>query len=322
MLKTPKFWTKKNPISCALLPLSFLYLIIFTIKTFFTKSYKITKPVICIGNLIAGGAGKTPTAIAIGELLHEMQISFAYLSRGYMRDGSTFLMLSKDDGGKSEQVGDEPLLLVETAPTFVSNDRLFGAKEIESMNKFSVILLDDGMQNNTLHRDFTIMVVDGKIGFGNGFPLPAGPKRELLFTGLKKVDLIVVIGEPTVELLKKISTKKIVKANLKAKNLESFRDKKLVAFCGLAYPEKFFNFLKEKNLKIVHSQDFADHCKYEISDLKKLLEIAQEKNATLITTKKDWIKFPKLFQEKISYLDVALELENKALIKDMLKKVL
>ena len=258
MIKTPKFWTKKNVISISLLPLSFIYFLGFFLKDLFTKTHKISKPVICVGNLIAGGSGKTPTAIAIGEILHEMGVSFAFLSRGYMADESKFLMLRSEDNNKAQQVGDEPLLLVETATTFVSKDRLFGAKQIEAMNGYSAIVLDDGMQNNSLHRDLTIMVVDGKIGFGNDFLIPAGPKREPLFLGLKKVDFIVVIGKASCDLLSKFQDKKVIQANLIAKNIEVFENKKLLAFCGLAYPEKFFNFLKQKGLDVIEEKSFAD----------------------------------------------------------------
>mgnify|MGYP000343660883 CR=1 FL=1 len=322
MIKTPKFWTKKNVISISLLPLSFIYFLGFFLKDLFTKTHKISKPVICVGNLIAGGSGKTPTAIAIGEILHEMGVSFAFLSRGYMADESKFLMLRSEDNNKAQQVGDEPLLLVETATTFVSKDRLFGAKQIEAMNGYSAIVLDDGMQNNSLHRDLTIMVVDGKIGFGNDFLIPAGPKREPLFLGLKKVDFIVVIGKASCDLLSKFQDKKVIQANLIAKNIEVFENKKLLAFCGLAYPEKFFNFLKQKGLDVIEEKSFADHYNYEASDLKELCQKAEENKYSLITTKKDWIKFPKNFQDKISYLDVSLKLENKELVKNMLKKIL
>ena len=122
-----------------------------------------------------------------------MGVEFAYLSRGFMRDGSSFLMLRKNDNNKAEQVGDEPLLLIETAPTFVSQDRLFGARQVEQMKQFNLIVLDDGMQNNSLQSDYGILVVDGQIGFGNEFAIPAGPMRETLKTGLDKSDLVVVI---------------------------------------------------------------------------------------------------------------------------------
>lgn len=321
-IKTPKFWREINLFSLLLLPLSFIYLLGFLINKFFTKTHKISKPVICVGNLIAGGSGKTPTAIAIGEILNELSVNFAFLSRGYMGDGSQFLMLYKEDGSKPDQVGDEPLLLVDTAPTFVSKNRLFGALQIEAMNKFSAIVLDDGMQNDSLHRDFTIMVIDGKIAFGNGFLIPAGPKREPLFLGLKKADLIVIIGKANEDLLKQLQNKKIIHANLLVKNLEDFLGQQLIAFCGLAYPQKFFDILENKGLEVIETQGFPDHHSYVSYELEKLCELAKIKNATLITTKKDWIKFPKVFQNKIAYLDVFLEFEDKETVKNLLKNII
>lgn len=322
MLKTPNFWTKKNFISFALLPLSAIYFCGFFLIKFFTKTQKISKPVICVGNLIAGGSGKTPAAIAVGKILHELGFDFAFLSRGYMGDGSKFLMLRQHDNNKAENVGDEPLLLLDTAPTFVAKNRLFGAKQIAAMRNFEVILLDDGMQNSELHRDFTILTVDGKIGFGNDFLIPAGPMREPLQSGLKKADLVILIGEASAELTKKLAGKKIVKAKIVPTNLAEFSGKKLVAFCGLAYPQKFFSSLENEGLEVVATHSFADHYNYKISDLENLEKIAAEKNATLITTKKDWIKFPATFQKKISFLDIELALENKELVTDELQRIL
>ena len=320
MLKTPKFWTQKNSISIALLPISLLYFLGFLLVHFFTKPVKISKKVICVGNLIAGGSGKTPTAIALGKIMHEIGIDFAYLSRGYMGDGSTFLMLGKDNN-KAEQVGDEPLLLTETSTTFVAKNRLFGARQIERMNKFKAIVLDDGMQNNSLHRDFTILVIDGKIGFGNGFMIPAGPMREPIYTGLRKTDLIVLIGDAKEELLEKLPTEKIVKAKILPTNLEAFRGKKLIAFCGLAYPQKFFSLLTEHNLEVLETHIFPDHYSYQKNDIEKMQKIAVEKNAVLVTTKKDWIKFSPSFRKEISYLNIELEFQDGEQVKLAIKKI-
>ncbi len=322
MLRTPDFWTKRNLFSLALLPLSYIYFLGFFLVKFLAKPEKISKSIICVGNLIAGGAGKTPTVIALGKILKEMGVDFAFLSRGYMNDGSKFLMLRNQDNNKAEQVGDEPLLLIEIAPTFIAKDRLFGAKQIEAMKKFETIVLDDGMQCNSLVRDFTILVVDGKIGFGNNFMIPAGPMREPLTIGLKKADLVVVIGEANENLLQKLSTKKIIRAKVLPKNLADFTNKRLVAFCGLAYPQKFFDLLKNQDLDVIEKRSFADHFHYKISDLKNLSQLAKEKNATLITTRKDWVKFPQTFQKKISYLDVELIFEDSDLLKSELTKML
>ena len=314
MLKTPKFWIKKNLISCALLPLS--------VVKIFTKTAKISKPVICVGNLIAGGSGKTPTAIAIGKILNEMSANFAFLSRGYMSDGSKFLMLNKEDKNNADQVGDEPILLIETAPTFVSTNRLFGARQIDKMNRFRMLVLDDGMQNDSLHRDLTILVVDGKIGFGNNFLIPAGPMREPLCWGLKKADFVVLIGEAKAGLLKKLSGKTVIKAKVIPTNLKEFYGKNLMAFCGLAYPQKFFSLLSDQGLKVLETRSFPDHYNYKLEELTELCKNASEKGATLITTKKDWVKFPPIIREQIAYLDIELEFENREFVEKSLKKFL
>ena len=322
MIRTPKFWKKINIFSLALLPFSGIYLIIFLIIRLFTRTNKISKPVICIGNLIAGGSGKTPTTIAIGKILNELEIDFAFLSRGYMSDGSQFLLLKKDGSNDAKSVGDEPLLLSEHAPTFVSKDRLFGAKQIDAMDNFDCLVIDDGMQNESLFRDFTILVVDGKIGFGNEFLIPAGPMREPLSQGLKKTDLVVLIGDANEKLSEELSGKTMVKAKILPKNIEQFQGKKLIAFCGLAYPEKFFSLLKKNSLDLSQTISFADHYNYSDSKLRDLQALAKKSDAQLITTKKDWIKFPENLRKEIAYLDIQLKFENEEIIKEQLNRVL
>lgn len=321
MLKTPDFWTKKNLYSLILLPLSAIYFVGFFLIKILSKPQKISKPVICVGNIIAGGAGKTPTAIAIGKILNEMGINFAFLSRGYMNDGSKFLMLRNHDNNKAEQVGDEPLLLINIATTFIAKNRLFGARQIENMKDFEAIVLDDGMQCNKLKRDFTILVVDGQIGFGNDFMIPAGPMREPLFTGLPKTNLVILVGDPKPGLMKKLSGKKIIQARIFPTNLEKFNGKKLIAFCGLAYPQKFFSLLEANNLEVIETRSFSDHYHYQTSDLEELYQASENKGATLITTRKDWVKFPKFFQDKINHLDVEMTFDDPQLVREELQKI-
>jgi tetraacyldisaccharide 4'-kinase len=322
MIKTPKFWLKKNLISYALLPFGFLYLLGAFVNNFFTKTYRISKPVICVGNLIAGGSGKTPTAIALGKILKEIEPNFAYLSRGYMSDGSQFLLLQKEDNRKAQEVGDEPMLLVEAAPTFVSRNRAFGAKMLDENYGVNLVVLDDGMQNNSLFRDYTILVIDAKIAFGNEFPIPAGPMRERLESGLKKVDLVVVIGELNDYLRQKLVGKKIVTSHIFPKNLSAFQGKKLLAFCGLAYPQKFFDLLTKSGLNVVATKSFGDHHKYKISHLEEICQVAESLGAQPIATKKDWVKFPRNFQEKIAHLDIELRFDDETLLRSELKKLL
>ncbi len=323
-LKTPQFWSEKNIISLALTPFSVIYFLLSSLRKFFQKPYRISKPVICVGNLIAGGSGKTPVAIALGKIIREIappDYEFAYLSKGYMGDGAKFVAL-RDGKHVAKNVGDEPMLLIKTAPTFVAKERVFGAQQIDNIREIKAIILDDGMQNNSLYKNLVILVVDAKIAFGNQFLIPAGPMRETIASGLKKANFIVVVGEMTANLQRKLVGKKIVRAHLVVNNLEEFRGKKLSAFCGLAYPQKFFSLLKSSDLELCEEKSFPDHYSYNDSDLKILYEAAQEKGLKLITTKKDWVKFSKEFQEKISYLDIELEFLDKEFVKQELQKII
>ncbi len=319
LIKTPKFWLEKNFISYLLLPLSLIYLAVTTIINFCKEPYKSTKPIICIGNITVGGSGKTPVALEVGKILRDAGINFCYLSRGYKakEDKFGFVNVALEN---AEKTGDEPLLLAEIAPTFIAKNRFDGVKEIEKNEKIQAIIIDDGMQNNSIKADALFLVIDAKVQFGNGFLFPAGPLREKLASGLKKADFVIVIGDKNAKLRRILRDKKVIKAQIKEKNIASFLDQKLIAFCGLAYPQKFFSYLEEQGLEVVDSKPFSDHHFYSENQLQNLLDLAHKKNAKLITTKKDWVKFPQKFKEKISYLDIELELENKGFVRDEIMK--
>ncbi len=328
LIKTPQFWKKRNLISFTLLPFSILYYLVLKIRNLIIKPYKISKPVICVGNFIAGGSGKTPVAMALGKLLQQIisesenpNYKFAYLSSGYKGKSLAFQEVDRIIH-TSKEVGDEPLLLSEISQTFVAKNRLFGAKKIDLMEELKTIILDDGMQNNSLKKDLTIAVVDGNIGFGNGFMIPAGPMRQDFETDYKKVDFVVFVGQPKENLVQKFRNKKVVFADLKAKNLQDFTNNQVIAFCGLAYPDKFFSFLEKQSIEIVQKISFPDHYDYKNSDLLELIKIAESKNAKLVTTKKDWIKFSQDFKERISYLDVELKFIDEGFITEELKRII
>lgn len=321
LIKTPKFWMRRNYISYSLLPLSLIYKAAKRVIDLTQQTTKVSKPIICVGNLTVGGSGKTPVALALGKILQEMSVEFAYLSRGYLGKKNQFGYVDKVKS-MSCDVGDEPLILAEVAPTFVAKDRLQGARQIIKNRKIQAIILDDGMQNNLLQKDLTILVIDSKIQFGNEFIFPAGPLRESVGEGLAKADFVVVIGEVDEKLQQILANKKIISAKIKAKNLANFSGQKLMAFCGLAHPKKFFSFLENQGLNVVNTQSFADHHSYKISELERLVAKAKKLDAKLIATKKDWVKFPSNFKRKIEYLDIDLEFVDKEFIKDQLKKLL
>jgi len=327
MIKTPNFWLTKNFISNLLLPLSFVYQIIFFFKKKFAKKRVVKIPVICIGNIVAGGAGKTPVAIEIGKILNIENIKFCYLVRGYKRKNSSeILYISKPNQMTAEITGDETLLLAEISPVVVSKNRFLGYQKIFSQNKFKLIVMDDGLQNFQINYDLKILVVDSKIGFGNHRLMPAGPLRQNLKNIANEIDFFIIIGEKNVLIEQEIKQlnahAKILPATIKAENISQFQNQKIFAFCGIAYPSKFFEFLKSNNVNIEKHQAFKDHHFYSENELNKLIEEAKQNNLTLLTTKKDWIKFPKKFQDEISFLDINLEIENKHLIKNFINNII
>ena len=308
-MKTPKFWKEKNFISYSLLPLSYLYSAIKYIRNLFIKTQKINKPVICIGNIIAGGAGKTPIAIELGRLLNEKDISFAYLSRGYGGNIEDFTLVRNKDH-KFHQVGDEPLLLSQISTTFISKNRLFGAAQIAKMPDKKLIIMDDGLQNAALEKDLSILVIDGGYGFGNGLLMPSGPLREDIDSGVAKADIVVIIGKDQFDVAQLCKGKKVIFANIKTTNSDIFIDKKVIAFCGIGRPKKFFDSLEESNCKIIKTISYSDHYQYKDSDLDNMILLAQKEEALLVTTKKDWVRLKPQYKTQIDYLDIKIEFDD------------
>ncbi len=326
LIKTPKFWLKKNIIAFCLLPLSFVYAVLTRVLSATIKPQKSRKPIICVGNITVGGSGKTPSAVAIGKILRSnFGANFCYLSRGYGGAQSDFCQVQVGRSS-AKDVGDEALILAEIAPTFIAKNRLSGVKEIEKMSQIQAIILDDGMQNNSLKKDVVILVIDGKIKFGNGFLFPAGPLRQGVESGLKISDLIIVVGEIESDLQEilsgEIAKNKVVKAEICATNLDKFRDQKLMAFCGLAYPEKFYSFLRKQELNLVETVSFADHYFYAKSDLDNLLKKADNISAKLVCTKKDWVKFDEEYRQKIDFLDIEFKFKNEEIIIEKIREIL
>jgi len=317
-LKTPQFWNKKTSISYLLLPFSLLYLLGHLINLFRKISNKVNKPVVCIGNLVAGGAGKTPVAIAIGEMLKELNIDFAYLSAGHGGKIKNFTLVDKKNYN-SQDVGDEPLLLSEVATTFISKNRLFGARQISLLPEKKLIIMDDGLQNPAIIKDFSIVVIDGNYGVGNGFLIPSGPLRERVGSGIKKANLVVIIGEDRSDIITKFCVgKKVIKANIKVLNGDKFYNKSLIAFCGIGRPEKFFDSLRSNQINILSAFTFSDHHQYQEKELNRMINLATKHKVNLITTKKDWVRLAPEYQQQISYLDIKIEFEDSSYLREKL----
>jgi tetraacyldisaccharide 4'-kinase len=317
-LKTPQFWNKINFISCLLLPISWLYLLGHFLNCLRKTPTKINKPIICIGNLVAGGAGKTPVAIEIGKILQELNIGFSYLSAGYGAQIQDFTLVDKSKHN-SKDVGDEPILLSDVAPTFISKDRVIAATLIAKKPEIKLIIMDDGLQNPSIIKDLSILIIDGYYGFGNDLIIPAGPLREPIKFGMKKADLVVIIGEDRHQIAETFCANKIIiRAKIVPVGCESFDKKSAIAFCGIGRPEKFFISLQESGVNIITKFSYADHHQYQEREIRKMINLAKQNNVSLITTKKDWIRFDEVYQRQIKYMDIKVEFENIDVLRDKL----
>ena len=320
-MRTPKLWKSKNIFSIFLFPVSLIYGFFRKIHKIFSKEYKNKKlNIICIGNLTAGGNGKTPVAIKIGEIFKQNGKNFAYLSKGYKGKINDFV---KVDSKKHTylDVGDEPLLLSKIADTFVCKNRKKAIQILENKYNYDFIIMDDGFQNPTIHKNKNIIVVDGEYGIGNGFLLPAGPLREKLKDAIKRIDFVIIIGNDRQNLEEYFlkNNIKVFKANIKEKIENINNNQKYIAFSGIGRPEKFFNSLKKIGYNVVKEISFEDHHIYTNNEIEKILLTAKKENAKVITTSKDWIKLAKNYQNQIDVLEIEIDLLDK---NNFLKEIL
>jgi tetraacyldisaccharide 4'-kinase len=248
-------------------------------------------PVLCVGNFTLGGAGKTPTAMAVANMLADAGEHPFFLSRGY---GGSEAGPKRVDahGDRASEVGDEALLLARVAPTVVSRDRVAGAAMARAQGA-SVIAMDDGLQNASLAKDFTLAVVDGRRGIGNGKVFPAGPLRAPLDAQFKRIDALLVIGE--------ISGARDVIAAAQARGLPVLRGRlvpnvgavtdlktrKILAFAGIGDPDKFFAGAEAAGLMIAQRKIFPDHHCFTAEEAAELIMDAEHDGLALLTTEKD-----------------------------------
>ncbi len=327
-LKTPSFWYRnkdeKIDIRESLLtPFASLYQFSYAMHQQSKEPYTSTLPVICIGNLVAGGTGKTPTALAIMDIIRDAGIAKnpCFMIRGY---GGAEIgpLLVNPKTHTAWDTGDEALILAQYAPTIVGADRADGAKLAERSG-FDLILMDDGLQNPGLHKNLKLVVVNGEMGFGNQKMMPAGPLRQPLQAGLDNADGFILIGEDKRGALNLVpADKSILKADLHPSSDHAIdTEKKYLAFAGLGYPEKFFKFLRERvKLDVVDTVIFGDHHPYNEEDLKALHAKAQSLGANLITTKKDAIRLPQIEGIDVFVMPVKMRMEDEGALIALIKK--
>lgn len=323
MLKAPKFWYVKRDtiLSRALYPLSILFRIGTMIRYLTSNAKKSDIPVICVGNIVVGGAGKTPVSLKIGKILIEAGYTPHFVSKGYTGIIKNNTLVEKWHSPKS--VGDESLLLSKVAPTWIGiqRDRSIKLAEISGSD---CIIMDDGFQNPTIFKNLSIIVINASQEFGNKRVIPSGPLRESIRSGLARTNLVIVIGEVTEYLRKTIPSHIPIipaKFNINNENI-IFKGQKITAFAGIAYPEKFFNSLRDQGATIVKEITYPDHHIFDENDLLSLAEIANKTKSILVSTQKDFIRIPKSYRSLINTLNGEIEFQNEDLVKEILTNII
>jgi tetraacyldisaccharide 4'-kinase len=276
-------------------------------------------PVICVGNITVGGAGKTPVTRALRAKLGPGAHT---LSRGYGGRVTGPLRVTPDMDAR--EVGDEPLLHAGDGAAWISRDRFAGAVAAAQAGAHAIIM-DDGFQNPALAKDLSFLVFDPEYGVGNGQVLPAGPLRERLADGLKRADAAILLhnsadSEDPLNLdWLAAFNKPVLHAHL-APASEAPRGK-LIAFAGLARPEKFFDTLEATGADLVEAVPFADHHPYSEDDLNLLAQLAEEQDAALITTEKDAARLSPAWRERVAVLPVTARFADEAALDALLAPI-
>ncbi len=304
-LNKPKFWEDKyNFLTIILLPFSFLVLIFIFLRKRFQKEIKFKIPVICIGNIYIGGTGKTPTSIYLAKELNRLGKKTAIIRKFYKNH--------KDEHN---------LIRNNFKDLILNKNRSLGVNEAEK--EYNTVILDDGFQDYKVFKNLNIICFNSNQLAGNEYVIPAGPLRESL-SSLNRAQIVLINGSKNKNFEDKLlnfnKNLNIFYSKYKPKNLNEFKNKKLLAFAGIGNPDNFFNLLTQYDFKIEKKLVFPDHYIFSFNEIKKIVNDAKNRNLEIITTEKDYYKIKDFGINEIRYLKVSLEIEEtEKLLKEIYK---
>jgi tetraacyldisaccharide 4'-kinase len=323
-MQAPEFWQsgKGGVLAELLAPLGWVYGLATKVKLATTTPWTSPVPVLCVGNLIAGGAGKTPVALDLGMRLQAKGKNVHFLSRGYGGSEKGPLRVDPDIHDYSH-VGDEPLMLATHGPAWVSSERRAGCMTAANEGA-DIIIMDDGFQNPYIEKNFSIIVIDGGYGFGNAKMIPAGPLRESIPHGLSRAQSAVIIGDDDTGSGDTVTSCGLtpLRARLVPTPLPAdIAGQPVIAFAGIGRPEKFFETVSSLDCTVASRIPFADHHPYSEADIRHLDETAKKAGAHLLTTEKDARRLPQSFLEQITVVPVHLEWSDEHAIEALLDQI-
>lgn len=328
-MRPPEFWSgdaegrDRAPMLQALLaPVSWLYAWGAAQRWRATTPRHAPIPVVCVGNLTVGGAGKTPVSRAIRARLNALGGDGAHtLSRGY--GGRLIGPLRVSPDMAAAEVGDEPLMHAGDGPAWIARDRLAGALAAAQAGAH-VLVMDDGFQNPSLAKDLSLLVIDAAAGLGNGRVLPAGPLRENLEAGLARADAAILLSstkqEHAIPRFLAAFKPPILRAHLQP--LAPPPSGKLIAFAGIGRPEKFFATLRAIGAEVVDGVGFADHHAFAEDEVMALIERAVALEALPVTTAKDAVRLPRGARGMVEVVEVEVEFAQPERLDGLLARAL
>ena len=316
-MRAPEFWDAPPGLAAGLLaPLGIAWDAASRLRRAVARPYRAPLPVVCVGNLVAGGSGKTPVVLSLAAMAAAVGVALHVVTRGY---GGRLAGPIRVDPVEHDAaaVGDEALLLAAVAPCWVARDRAAGVRAAAAAGARAV-LLDDGFQNPAIEKDLSLVVIDAEYGFGNGRVMPAGPLREPPSVGLARADAVVLVGDGDPPPAVRASRRTVLRAWLEPVSADSFSGARVVAFAGIGRPAKFFASLRGAGAEVVSAHPFPDHHRYAEGELFRLRRAAEVGGARLVTTAKDWARLPPFWRRGMEVLTVEIRWQDPTAVTDLL----